>query len=113
LFLGQTPDDDPDNDGNPSPKSGVDPNTLARFTDVENDLERWANDADRDGSFNLVAQTNVMKFIHDTVPEFRNVSISQRLTTTAFSMLSYRSVRRFFSPSVSSSSRPRLANSPR
>jgi len=76
LFLGQTPDDEPDDDGNPSPKSGVDPNTLARFTDVENDLERWANDADPDGSFNLVAQTKMMKFLHDTVPEFRNVSIS-------------------------------------
>ena len=76
LFLGQTPDDDPEDDGNHWPQSGVDPNTLARFTDLENELEKWANDADPDGSFNLAAQTKVMKFIHDTVPEFRNVSIS-------------------------------------
>jgi hypothetical protein len=58
------------------PQSGVDPNTLARFSDVEKDLERWANDANPDARFNLAAQSEVMKYIHDTVLEFRSVSIS-------------------------------------
>jgi len=76
LFLGQMQDDDPDEDGNRLPQSGVDPNTLARFSDVEKDLERWANDANPDARFNLAAQSEVMKYIHDTVLEFRSVSIS-------------------------------------
>lgn len=76
LFLGQTQDDEPDEDGNRLPQSGVGGSTLSVFTEVENDLERWANDANPDFRFDLAAQAKVMKYIHDTVPEFRSVSIS-------------------------------------
>ena len=76
LLLGQPQDDDPDEDGNRLPQSGVGGSTLAVFTEVESDLERWVNDANPDARFNLAAQSKVMKYIHDTVPEFRSVSIS-------------------------------------
>jgi hypothetical protein len=46
------------------------------FTEVEGDLERWADDANPDARLDLAAQTKVMKYIHDTVPEFRSVNIS-------------------------------------
>src|SRR6266540_352537 len=76
LFLGQAQDDEPDEDGNRLPQSGVGGSTLAVFTEVECDLERWADDANPDARFDLAAQTKVMKYIHDTVPEFSSVSIS-------------------------------------
>ena len=76
LFVGQSVDDDPDEDGNRLPPTGVGGATLAVFTEVENDLERWASDANPDARFSLSAQTQAMNYIRASVPEFRSVGIS-------------------------------------
>jgi len=76
LLLGQGQDDEQDDDGTRLPQIGVGGSTLAIFTEVENDLERWADDANPDARFNVAALAKVMKYIHDTVPEFRSVGIS-------------------------------------
>jgi hypothetical protein len=76
LFVGQATEDDPDEDGNRLPQTGVGGATLAVFTEVENDIERWSNDVNPDARFNLSAQTQAMNYIRASVPEFRSVSIS-------------------------------------
>jgi hypothetical protein len=76
LFLGQTQDDEPDEDGVRPPQTGVGGSTLAVFTVVENDLERMADQANPDARFTLGEQSKMMKYIHDTVPEFRSIGIS-------------------------------------
>ena len=76
VLHGQAQDDDPDEDGNRIPQVGVGGGTPAVFTEVENDLERWANDGNPDARFALESQLKTMKYIRDTVPDFRSVSIS-------------------------------------
>jgi hypothetical protein len=75
LFLGQTRDDEGDEAGLPEP--GVGGATLAIFTEVENDLEKLANDLNPDARFTPNALAKLMKYLHDEVPEFRSVSISE------------------------------------
>lgn len=74
LFLGQVPEDEGDENG--IPEVGVGGATLAVFTEVENDLEKLANDLNPDARFTPNALAKLMKYVHDTVPEFRSVSIS-------------------------------------
>lgn len=74
LMLGQTPDDE--GEASAPPQVGVGGATLARFTDIETDLEKFANDLNPDARFNPNALSKLMKYIVDTVPEFRSVSMS-------------------------------------
>ena len=74
LLLGQVLDDEGD-EASP-PQVGVGGATLARFTEVENDLEKLANDLNPEARFTPGALAKLMKYVHDTVPEFRSVSIS-------------------------------------
>jgi hypothetical protein len=74
LLLGQIQEDE-DDEGGP-PQVGVGGATLARFTEVENDLEKFASDLNPDARFTPNALATLMKHIHDNVQEFRSVSIS-------------------------------------
>ena len=74
LYLGQIPEDEGDENG--LPQVGVGGETLAIFTEVENDLERYANDLNPDARFTSQFLAKEMKHIRDNVPEFRSVSIS-------------------------------------
>lgn len=74
LMLGQILDDEGDEAA--PPQIGVGGATLARFTEVENDLEKLANDLNPDARFNPNALAKLMKYVHDNVPEFGNISIS-------------------------------------
>ena len=74
LMLGQILDDEGDEAA--PPQVGVGGATLAIFTAVEDDLEKLANDLNPDARFNSNELSKLMKYIRDTVPEFRNVSIS-------------------------------------
>jgi len=74
LFLGQIREDEGDVSG--PPQTGIGGNTLKIFTDVENDLEKFANDLNPDARFTLNAVAVLMKYIRDNVPEFGSVSIS-------------------------------------
>jgi hypothetical protein len=75
LMLGQVLDDEGDTPA--PPQVGVGGATLARFTEVENDLEKLANDLNPDARFTPSALAKLMKHIHDNVPEFRNIGISK------------------------------------
>jgi hypothetical protein len=75
LFLGQVPEDENDESG--APQVGVGGSTLAVFTEIEKDLERFASDVNPDKRFSLNAMSMLMKYIHDNVPEFRCVGISE------------------------------------
>jgi hypothetical protein len=74
LFLGQVQDDEGVEPG--LPQVGVGGSTLAVFTEVEKDLEKLANDFNPDARFTPNALSKLMKYIHDTVSEFRSMSIS-------------------------------------
>jgi hypothetical protein len=74
LMLGQTPEDDGDQTS--PPEAGVGGATLARFTEIENDLEKLANDLNPDARFTPLKLASLMKYIHDNIPEFRNLNIS-------------------------------------
>ena len=74
LMLGQILDDE--GDAATPPQIGVGGATLARFTEVENDLEKLASDLNPDARFTPNALAKLMKYIHDNVPEFRNIAIS-------------------------------------
>ena len=74
LFLGQVPEDEGDENG--LPQVGVGGSTLAVFTEVETDLEKLANDLNPEARFTPSTLTRLMKYVRDTVPEFRSVSIS-------------------------------------
>jgi hypothetical protein len=74
LFLGQIEEDENGEDG--PPQVGVGGATLAVFTEVESDLEKYACDMNPDARFNTSALSKLMKYIHDNVPEFRSVSLS-------------------------------------
>jgi hypothetical protein len=74
LFLGQVHEDEGD-DAGPA-QIGVGGATLAVFTEVEGDLERLAADSNPEARFTANALVKLMKYVHDTVPEFRSVGIS-------------------------------------
>jgi hypothetical protein len=74
FLLGQIQEDEGDEGG--PPQVGVGGATLAIFTEIENDLEKLSNDLNPDARFTPNALTKLMKYIHDTVPEFRSVGIS-------------------------------------
>jgi len=74
LFLGQVPEDEGDENG--LPQGGVGGATLAIFTEVENDLETLANDLNPEARFTPAFLSKTMKYVHDTVPEFRSVGVS-------------------------------------
>lgn len=74
LFLGQVQEDEGDETG--PPQVGVGGATLAIFTEVEDDLEKLANDLNPDARFTPAFLSKTMKYVHDNVPEFRSVSIS-------------------------------------
>jgi len=76
LFLDQPPEEEPDEDGSHPPQAGLGGATLGVFTDVESDLERMAAQANPDGRFTLGEQSKMMKYIHDTVPEFRSIAVA-------------------------------------
>ncbi len=73
-MLGQILDDEIDADA--PPQVGVGGATLARFTEIENDLEKLATDLNPDARFTPKALANLMKYIRDNVSEFRNIAIS-------------------------------------
>jgi hypothetical protein len=74
LFLGQIQDDEA---GEPSlPQVGVGGENLKIFTEVETDLEKLANDLNPDARFTPMAVGKLMKYICDTVAEFRSISAS-------------------------------------
>lgn len=75
LFLGQIQEDE--GDEAEIPQVGVGGATLAVFTEVESDFENLANDLNADNRFTPTALVRIMKYIHDNVPEFRSVSISE------------------------------------
>jgi hypothetical protein len=73
-MLGQILDDDDETTA--ASGGGLNGATLARFTEVEDDLEKLANDFNPDTKFTLNALAKLMKYLHDNVPEFRHVTIS-------------------------------------
>lgn len=74
LLLGQIQDDEI-GDGGPT-EPGVGGATLAIFTEIEADLEKLASDPNPEARLTPNALSGLMKYIHDTVPEFRSVSTS-------------------------------------
>jgi len=74
LFLGQHQDNEESEPG--LPQVGVGGAALAIFTEVENDLERLANELNPDSRFTPAALGKLMKYVHDTVPEFRSINVS-------------------------------------
>ncbi len=85
LLLGQIQEDEGEENG--PPQAGVGGVTLAQFTVIENNFEKFANDLNPDARFTPAALAKEMKYIHDNVPEFRSISISttpydQRLLET-------------------------------
>jgi len=74
LFLGQIQEDENGEDG--PPQVGIGGATLAVFTEVESDLEKYACDMNPEARFNTSTLSKLMKYLHDNVPEFRSVSMS-------------------------------------
>ena len=74
LFLGQVSEDEGDETG--LPQTGIGGTTLAVFTEVENDFEKLANDSNPEARITSVFLSKTMKYICDSVPEFRSIGMA-------------------------------------
>jgi hypothetical protein len=73
YFLGQTSGDSEDDSDIPKAGAGISGSTLAILAEIEKEIEKFAGDRYPIDRFNSHFLSQTMKYIHDAIPEFRQV----------------------------------------